>query len=55
MLMYATMKGHTETVNVLVAAGADLNTQDRVCMCLLTKNVIKIRMIVSVCLFKCVL
>ena len=26
------MWGHKETVNVLVAAGADLNTQDRVCI-----------------------
>ena len=32
VLMYATLEGHTETVNVLVAAGADLNTQDRVCI-----------------------
>ena len=31
-LMWATLKGRSETVRVLVQLGADLNVQDKVCM-----------------------
>ena len=31
-LMWAALRGHSETVRVLVQHGADLNVQDKVCM-----------------------